>query len=142
MLRAGTPYGPGEPPRKVIPAFLRQAAQGLPLRVAAGGTAAFNFVHVADVADCVARAVGGGPAGIYNVASGEHTALRELAQAVAALYPPGRVAVEIAPPVPGAFAGFPPLSVERARATWGFAPRPLAIGLRDYQRSLAAESAA
>jgi len=140
MLRVGTPYGPGEPPRKVIPTFLAQAAQGVPLRLANGGTAAFNFIHVADVADCVARAAAVGPSGIYNVSSGEHTTLRQTAEAVAALHPQGQVTLDVAPAVPGAFAGFAAMSASKARTIWNFAPRQLADGLRDYGMDAAAAS--
>lgn len=133
ILRVGSPYGPGEPRGKVIPTFLRLAARGAPLRVAAGGFAAYNFVYVADVADCVARAAASGPSGIYNVASGAHTTLLQLAETIAGLHSPERVVVEIAPATPGAFAGFPPLSVAKSLATWGLVPRRLAAGLRDYQ---------
>ena len=140
ILRVGSTYGPGEPPSRVVPTFLRRAAQGAPLRVAAGGFAAFNFVYVADVADCVARAAAAGPSGVYNVASGDHTTLRQLAEAVAALHQAGQIVLEIAPAMPGAFAGFPPLSVAKSRATWGFTPRGLAAGLRDYQAHLIKDS--
>lgn len=132
VFRLGTPYGPGEPSHKVIPTFLRRAEQGQPLRLAGGGNAAFNFVDVRDVAELAAQAVAAPAQGFFNVGSGEHTTLLELARTVAAL--PGiGAALEIEPAAAGAFGGFPAIAIDKARATFGFAPRPLAAGLRDYR---------
>lgn len=136
ILRVATPYGPGEPAQKVIPTFLRLAAEGKPLRMVNGGVARFSYVHVADVATAVLNAVGSGDGGIYNIASGEHTSLLELARQIVAMHGQGDAALQIEPAVPGSFAGFAPVSIEKARRTWGFAPRPLGAGLRDYRDHL------
>jgi nucleoside-diphosphate-sugar epimerase len=136
ILRVGTPYGPGEPSRKVIPTFLRLAAQGRALRVANGGVAKLNFVHVADVADCVVKAIKGGQPGIYNVASGQHTSLRQLADRVVELSGEPEVQVEVEPAASRCSLGFPALSINKAKRTWRFAPRPLDVGLRNYRTSL------
>jgi len=141
ILRIGTPYGPGEPSQKVIPTFLRLAAQGQPLRLVNGGRPKFNFVHAADVADCAVRALESGSPGIYNVASGEHTSLREMAQTVEELFGEPKVPLHIEPATPGEFLGFPPLSIDKARRSWRFEPRSLAAGLREYRDSLAKEGA-
>jgi len=137
ILRIGTPYGPGEPSRKVIPTFLRLAAQGQPLCILNGGSSKFNFVCAADVAECTVRSLEGGPPGIYNVASGEHTSLRDLADAVLELYGRPEAALHVKPATRGAFPGFPALSIEKARQAWRFRPRSLAAGLRQYRESLA-----
>jgi UDP-glucose 4-epimerase len=139
ILRVATPYGPGEPKQKVIPTFLRLAAEGKPLRIVNGGVARFSYVHVADVATGVLNAVGSGEGGIYNIASGEHTSLLELARQIVALHGHGDAALQIEPAQPGSFAGFAPLSIEKARQTWRFAPRPLAAGLREYRDHLVEE---
>lgn len=139
ILRVATPYGPGEPEQKVIPTFLRLAAEGKPLRIVNGGVARFSYVHVADVATGVLNAVGSGEGGIYNIASGEHTSLLELARQIVALHGHGDAALQIEPAQPGSFAGFAPLSIEKARQTWRFAPRPLAAGLREYRDHLVEE---
>ena len=137
ILRVGTPYGPGEPSHKVIPTFLRQAAQAQTLRLLNGGGTRFNFVYIADVADCAVRAIESGSPGIYNVASGEHTSLREIAQTIVELFPDRKVPLHVEPATPVAFSGFPALSIDKARQMWRFVPRPLAEGLRDYRASLA-----
>jgi len=139
MLRLGTPYGPGEPPQKVIPTFLRLAEQGKPLCLAKGGLARFNFVYIHDVVGCLLAALSKGPAGIYNLASGEHASLRELAEAVVALFPGREVQLHVEPEVQGAFKGLPPLAIDKARLTWGFNPRPLAVGLQEYKLFLERE---
>lgn len=133
ILRVATPYGPGEPDNKVIPTFLRMAAEGKPLRMTNGGVTRFSYVHVSDVAACVLKAVGGGDAGIYNIASEEHSSILELAEQIVALHGDGGPKLHIEPVVPGAFTGFAPLSIDKARQTWSFAPRPLATGLREYR---------
>ena len=138
VLRTGTPYGPGEPSQKVIPTFLRLAARRQALRVVNGGNAGFNFVYIADVADCAVRAIEGGYPGIYNVASGEHTSLREMAQRSSEMFG-GDVPLQVEPPQQGAFPGFPALSIDKARQAWRFTPRSLAAGLREYWASLAKE---
>jgi nucleoside-diphosphate-sugar epimerase len=141
ILRIGTPYGPGEPSQKVIPTFLRLAAQGQPLRMVNGGCAKFNFVYAADVADCAVKSLESGLPGVYNVASGEHTSLREMAQAVVELFGKPEVPLHIEPAAPGAFLGFPPLAIDKARRAWRFEPRSLAAGLREYRDSLAMDGA-
>lgn len=139
ILRVATPYGPGEPANKVIPTFLRMAAEGKPLRMVNGGVARFSYVHVGDVAASVLNAVGGGAGGIYNIASGEHTSVLELAQQIVALDGERGATLDIEPVVPGAFTGFAPVSIEKARQAWQFAPRPLATGLREYRDHLLAQ---
>lgn len=135
VFRLGTPYGPGEPDGKVIPTFLRLAERGQPLHLAAGGIAAFNFVYVRDVAELAAHAVAARAQGTFNVGSGEHTTLLDLARAVGALKD-GGVAVDIEPAAETAFRGFPAIAIDKARAAFGYAPRPLAAGLREYRAFL------
>lgn len=135
-LRIGTPYGPGEPRAKVVPAFLACAALGEPLRLRHGGKPTYNFVYVDDVANCVAEASEYGQGGIYNFASRQNTSLLELAQAVAALHgdrqPPCTIKLEEAGPI----LGFPPISVEKACRNWNLAPAGLSEGLRRYRDTL------
>ena len=137
ILRIGTPYGPGEPANKVVPTFLRLAHQRQALRLVNGGCARLNFVHVSDVADCIVEAVETGPDGIYNVASGEHTSLLQLADSIVTLFGGCEVPLHVEPPTSDAFPGFPPVSIDKAIRTWNYAPRSLAQGLSDYYSVLA-----
>ena len=91
-----------------------------------------RHIRASDVAELAAQAVAAPAQGFFNVGSGEHTTLLELARTVAAL--PGiGAALEIEPAAAGAFGGFPAIAIDKARATFGFAPRPLAAGRRDYR---------
>jgi|HubBroStandDraft_6_1064221.scaffolds.fasta_scaffold240597_2 UDP-glucose 4-epimerase len=137
ILRAGSLYGPGELSRRAIPTFLRNAAAGQPLEIANGGAANFNFVYVADVVDCIVQAMGTGARGIYNVAPGVRTSPLDVAKAIVELFHPREVSLHIEPAKPGSFAGFPAVSIEKARATWNFNPRTLAAGIADYRANLA-----
>lgn len=139
ILRIGTTYGPGEPAEKVIPSFLRLAEQGHPLHVVNGGMAAFNFIFVADIANLTVQVIKSHHQGIYNVASGDHTRVIELANAVAALHVKNNVAINVEPLVTGGFKGFPPISIAKARTAFSFAPCSLSIGLRKYRESLMKE---
>lgn len=139
-LRVGTPYGPGEPSAKVIPSLLARAARGEPLRLRHGARPTYNFVYVEDVARCVAAALESGESGIYNFASGENTSLLELAQAIAELHAerPPPISVEPAEQAEQAgFRGFPAISGEKARRTWGLTPLTLPEGLRRYRAAIA-----
>jgi UDP-glucose 4-epimerase len=136
ILRVATPYGPGEPGKKVIPTFLRLAAEGKPLRLVDGGRARFNFVYVSDVADLVARAIERSRTGIFNVGSGESTSLLELAQANIALHADREVELNVEPETNDGFSGFPAISIDAAREAFDYAPRSLADGLKAYRTSL------
>jgi UDP-glucose 4-epimerase len=138
VLRVGTPYGPGEPSGKVIPAFLRRAARGEPLTFASDGHARFNFVYVTDVAECVAAAASRGESGIYNVCSGESTSLAELARALAAAFPERHVYLAPRPATGAEATGFPPIDITRMRQTWGLAPIGIEEGVLRYRRNLEA----
>ncbi|HEX5447393.1 MAG TPA: NAD(P)-dependent oxidoreductase, partial [Pirellulales bacterium] len=131
-LRVGTPYGPGEPCQKVIPALLANAARGEPLRLRQGGRPTYNFVYVEDVARCVAAALESGESGIYNVASGQSTTLLALAETIAELYGERSPRIVLEPTGENRFQGFPAISIEKARRTWNLAPLTLREGLQQY----------
>lgn len=136
-LRVGTPYGPGEPSGKVIPAFLAYAARGEPLRLRHGGRPTYNFVYVEDVARCVAAALENGESGLYNFAAGESTTLLELAATIAELHADRPPPISIEPADEDGFRGFPAISIEKARRTWGLTPLMLREGLRRYLAAIA-----
>jgi hypothetical protein len=64
-----------------------------------------------------------------------------MAQAVVELFGKPEVPLHIEPAAPGAFLGFPPLAIDKARRAWRFEPRSLAAGLREYRDSLAMDGA-
>jgi nucleoside-diphosphate-sugar epimerase len=69
--------------RNVTPTFVYKALKHLPLPVENGGIASRDFIYVEDVARglmlCATR---GEPGGTYNVASGQETTIRELAELI------------------------------------------------------------
>lgn len=136
ILRIGTPFGPGEPSGKVIPTFLRRAAQGQSLHLVNGGIATYNFVYVDDVIDISIKAIEISDQGTFNVASGEHTNLLELAHIVTDLYENHEVPLIIEPSLKGGFEGFPNISITKAKKVFEFSPRSLSMGLQQYRKNL------
>ncbi len=136
ILRVATPYGPAEPPGKVIPTFLRRAANGESLLIRGDGTATYNFVHVKDIAGCVAQAVRIGRSGTYNIASGEQTGLLSLARTVASLFDERSIEVVLQRDADNTAPHFSPVSIEKARLTWDYDPLSLAEGLSRYRAAL------
>ncbi len=67
--------------RNVTPTFVYRALKGLPLELDNGGVASRDFVYVGDVVrGLLACAERGAPGDVYNLASGEETTIRELAE--------------------------------------------------------------
>jgi UDP-glucose 4-epimerase len=128
-LRVSSPYGPDMPERHVVARFIAAARQRRPLVVADGGRDVLDFVDVRDVARVVVAALKSGPAGVFNVGAGVSHTVGELARAVAGAFGPG-VVVDSQPAGPGPVVGFRPISIAKARSTWGFEPTALADGLR------------
>src|SRR4051812_15955090 len=131
VLRFGIPYGPRARPAAVIPAFVRKALAGEPLKIAGDGLQSRRFVYVEDLADGVVRALVPAAANrTYNLVGSEDVTIREIAEAVRDLV--GDVAVEYTPGRTGDFAGAP-VSGERARTELGWsATTPFHEGVRRY----------
>ncbi|HYI36480.1 MAG TPA: NAD-dependent epimerase/dehydratase family protein [Thermoleophilaceae bacterium] len=69
--------------RNVTPTFVWKAMQGEALPVENGGIATRDLIYVEDMAEgLMACAERGGPGEIYNLASGEETSIRELAELI------------------------------------------------------------
>jgi UDP-glucose 4-epimerase len=134
ILRIASCYGPGMEARSVLARFVARAQHGEPLDVFHGGRARADFVHVLDVAQCFVSALSAGESGVYNVGSGCATTLLELAKAV-------KVALGSSSPVRVLDAdnsvptGWPPLSIAKAAAAWGYAPMSLESGLATFAAS-------
>jgi nucleoside-diphosphate-sugar epimerase len=80
-LRLTSPYGPGLGARNVLGRFVEEATAGRPFGWMGEGAREQDFTYVADIADAFVRAIGS--AGVYNVAAGAPTTMRELAELVA-----------------------------------------------------------
>ncbi len=80
--------------RNVTPTFVWKALHGEALPLDNGGIATRDFIYVGDMADgLLACADRGEPGGVYNLASGVETSIRELAEAIVELTGSGSVAI-------------------------------------------------
>jgi nucleoside-diphosphate-sugar epimerase len=135
-LRGSSLYGAGQRAGTVLPLFIERAASGRPIELVAGGSRTQDFLHVADAARGIVDVAASQAVGVYNLASGVATSMRELARIVAAL--PcwnvdiiDRGGVEQSPSVA--------VDISRARRDWGYAPGiTLADGIGSYHASLLA----
>ena len=72
--------------RNVVPTFMYRALKGLPLRIDGTGEASRDFIYVGDVVDGLLLCATDGSAGdVYNLASGNETTIRTLAELVTEL---------------------------------------------------------
>ena len=72
--------------RNVTPTFVYRALKGLPLELDNGGLASRDFIYVGDIVrGLFACAESGEPGGVYNLASGTETTIRELAERIVVL---------------------------------------------------------
>lgn len=139
-FRVGSCYGPGMPARQVVARFLAAAAEGRPLEVHAGGTQRQDFVYIQDVVGLALSALAAPAPGVYNAGSGRAHSVLELADAIAGTFPSREVEIRVSPAAGPPPPDLPQLDVSKARATWGYRPRPLPEGLADFRRVMEARS--
>ena len=81
--RGSNTYGPYQFPEKIIPLFITNALQDLPLPIYGRGTAVRDYLYVDDHASAIARVLWKGqPGSVYNIASGSETSGVEVADTV------------------------------------------------------------
>jgi nucleoside-diphosphate-sugar epimerase len=69
--------------RNVTPSFIWKALNNIPLSLDNGGETTRDFIYVEDIAEgLIACALNGAPGGIYNLASGKETKIKELAEKI------------------------------------------------------------
>ena len=69
--------------RNVTPTFIWKALHGEAVPVEHGGVATRDFIYVEDIVEGLVRcALAGTPGGVYNLASGVETSIRELAELI------------------------------------------------------------
>jgi len=140
-LRFANIYGPGKlarhGPMSLVSRLIEDAAAGRPTRIAQGGDQRDDQVYVRDAGEAIALAAlkeDLPAAAVYNVASGEAPALRDLGEIVRAVVPGADI--EIGPGLDPMGLGIPYYSVldrTRARAELGFSARfDLRAGIADY----------
>ncbi|HEX2086570.1 MAG TPA: NAD(P)-dependent oxidoreductase [Solirubrobacteraceae bacterium] len=76
------PYGPHEPPERLVPAVVRSLLAGRPVDLSHGRQRR-DFVYVADAASALVRLLGARLEGPVNVGTGRATSVRELVELVA-----------------------------------------------------------
>lgn len=116
------PYGPGEPPGRLVPSVARALLAGEPA-LCTHGRQVRDFIHVEDAATAFVALLGSGAEGAVNVGSGQPVALREVVERVAAHTGRPDLVRLGARPAP---AGEPPslyADARRLRAEVGWAPR-------------------
>lgn len=130
IARIGNPYGPGQRRLAVYEIARRALADGA-VSLLGTGEEVRDFIHVEDVAAALeAIAAAGEPGGVYNVASGEATSMRELGAHVGEAAGVGGAVQVSGSAEPGKVPVFLP-SVDRIRAL-GFRPaRKLREGIEE-----------
>jgi nucleoside-diphosphate-sugar epimerase len=69
--------------RNVTPTFIWKALNNIPLKLDNGGETTRDFIYVEDIADgLIACAANGEPGGVYNLASGNETKIKYLAEKI------------------------------------------------------------
>ena len=106
--------------RNVVPTFVYRALRGMPLELDNGGIASRDFIFVEDIVEgLIACALRGEPGDVYNLASGEETTIKELAEAINRLAG-GRSEITVTPPRPWDRAGRRVGSTRKSRLKIGF----------------------
>src|SRR5437762_9639568 len=109
--------------RNVTPTFVYRALKGLPLELDNEGLATRDFIYVADIVEgLILCATAGAPGDVYNLASGEETSIRELAENVNALCG-NEAGIELKPARDWDRSGRRFGSTEKARSELGFESR-------------------
>ena len=86
ILRIAAPYGPSQRAATVIRRFVTLAATGESLPLMSGGQRSQDFVYESDVADAFFRVFERKAAGVFNLAGGRSTSMRELAEIILRLF--------------------------------------------------------
>jgi nucleoside-diphosphate-sugar epimerase len=71
------PYGPGEPPKRLIPAVVDSMLRAQPIDCTEGFQVR-DFIYVEDVADALVKLLVHEATGVFNVGSGKGTSLRDV----------------------------------------------------------------
>lgn len=71
ILRLTAPVGVHMPQQRILPAFVKNAIQHLPLQIQGSGERQQNYVDVRDIAQCVCNALSYTGTGIFNLGGSE-----------------------------------------------------------------------
>ena len=83
ITRGSNTYGPYQFPEKIIPLFITNALQDLPLPLYGNGSAVRDYLHVEDHVSAIARILWKGePGGAYNIATGTEVSGVQIADTI------------------------------------------------------------
>jgi len=83
ITRGSNTYGPYQFPEKIVPLFITNALQDLPLPIYGNGSAVRDYLYVEDHVSAIARILWKGePGGAYNIATGKEVSGVEIADTV------------------------------------------------------------
>jgi len=83
VTRGSNTYGPYQFPEKIIPLFITNALQDLPLPIYGDGSAVRDYLYVDDHVDGIARVLWKGePGRVYNLGAGEETSGVQVADTI------------------------------------------------------------
>jgi dTDP-glucose 4,6-dehydratase len=83
ITRGSNTYGPYQFPEKIIPLFITNALQDLPLPIYGNGSAVRDYLYVDDHVSAIARILWKGePGGAYNIATGTEVSGVEVADTI------------------------------------------------------------
>jgi dTDP-glucose 4,6-dehydratase len=86
VTRGANTYGPYQFPEKIVPLFITNAMQDLPLPVYGSGKAVRDYIYVDDHAEAIARVLWKGDLGeVYNIGAGLEVSGVEVAETVLSL---------------------------------------------------------
>ena len=106
--------------RNVVPTFVYRALKGMPLELDSGGMASRDFIYVDDITEgLIACALRGKPGDVYNLASGDETTIKDLADLING-FAGGRSEIVVTPPRPWDRAGRRVGSTRKSREQLGF----------------------
>lgn len=83
ITRGSNTYGPYQFPEKIIPLFITNALDDLPLPIYGDGSAVRDYLHVDDHVSAIARVLWKGePGQVYNIGAGSETSGVQVADAI------------------------------------------------------------
>jgi len=83
ITRGSNTYGPYQFPEKIIPLFITNALQDLPLPIYGNGSAVRDYLYVEDHVSAIARILWKGePGGAYNIATGTEVSGVQIADTI------------------------------------------------------------
>jgi nucleoside-diphosphate-sugar epimerase len=136
-LRITAPVGPGMPPNRILPVFIRQAVSDKPIQLAGNGTRRQDYVDVRDIAMGVEQCLKAGARGLFNIAAGRAISNEDLARScVTILKSNSRIEFSGKTDPEEGIAW--EVSIALARSEFGYAPQH---SLEDSIRALAPEYA-